>query len=75
MVNVYYKAIDVPYAARFYFQNIHDDFYTEDVSLYQQRTARPGTIITNEMLAADAAFIARYSAYQNVRPGVEGARL
>lgn len=55
VVNVYYKAIDVPYAARFYFQNIHDDFYTEDVSLYQQRTARTGTIITNEMLAADAA--------------------
>lgn len=55
VVNVYYKAINVPYAARFYFQNIHDDFYTEDVSLYQQRTARTGTIITNEMLAADAA--------------------
>lgn len=55
VVNVYYKAINVPYAARFYFQNIHDDFYTEDVSLYQQRTARTGTIITNDMLAADAA--------------------
>lgn len=55
VVNVYYKAIDVPYAARFYFQNIHDDFYTEDVSLYRQYTARTGTIITNEMLAADAA--------------------
>ena len=54
VVNVYYKAIDVPYAARFYFQNIHDDFYTEDVSLYRQYTARTGTIITNDMLAADA---------------------
>ena len=55
-VNVYYKAVDVPYAVRFYFQNIHDDFYTEDVSLYRQSTARTGTIITNEMLAVDASY-------------------
>ena len=51
MVNVYYFAIDVPYAVRYYFQNIHDDQYTEDVGLYRTATAKTGTIISNEKLA------------------------
>lgn len=50
VVNVYYFAIDVPYAVRYYFQNIHDDQYTEDVGLYRTATAKTGTIISNEKL-------------------------
>ena len=51
VINVYYFAINVPYAVRFYFQNIHDDLYTEDVGLYATATAKTGTIISNEKLA------------------------
>lgn len=46
-VNVYYKAIAVPYAVRYYFQNIHDDMYTENVDYYRQDRALTGTIIAN----------------------------
>ena len=49
-VNVYYKAIAVPYAVRYYFQNIHDDMYTENVDYYRQDSALTGTIIANEAL-------------------------
>ena len=50
VVNVYYKAIDVPYAVRYYFQNIHDDTYSEDVGLYRVSAAKTGTIISDETL-------------------------
>lgn len=49
-VNVYYKAIAVPYAVRYYFQNIHDDMYTENVDYYRRDSALTGTIIANEAL-------------------------
>lgn len=49
-VNVYYKAIAVPYAVRYYFQNINDDMYTENVGYYRQDRALTGTIIANEAL-------------------------
>mgnify|MGYP004467030109 FL=1 len=49
-VNVYYKAINVPYGVRYYFQNINDDFYTEDAGLYRQGYAKTGTIISSETL-------------------------
>lgn len=49
-VNVYYKAIAVPYAVRYYFQNINDDMYTENVDLYRRDSALTGTIIANEAL-------------------------
>ena len=49
-VNVYYKAIAVFYAVRYYFQNIHDDMYTENVDYYRQDRALTGTIIANEAL-------------------------
>lgn len=51
VVNVYYKAIDVPYAVRYYFQNINDDMYSENVGLYRISSAKTGTIISNEQLA------------------------
>ncbi len=49
-VNVYYKAIAVPYAVRYYFQNINDDMYSENVDYYRQDSALTGTIIANEAL-------------------------
>ena len=49
-VNVYYKAIAVSYAVRYYFQNINDDMYTENVDYYRQSRALTGTIIANEAL-------------------------
>lgn len=49
-VNVYYKAIAVPHAVRYYFQNIHDDMYTENVDYYRQDRALTGTIIANDDL-------------------------
>lgn len=51
VIRVYYAAIDVPYAVRYYFQNIHDDQYTEDVGLYVISTAKTGTIISDQKLA------------------------
>lgn len=52
-VNVYYKAIAVPYAVRYYFQNIHDDMYTENVDYYRKSSALTGTIIANDDLKLD----------------------
>lgn len=52
-VNVYYKAIAVPYAVRYYFQNINDDMYTENVDYYRQSSALTGTIIANDDLKLD----------------------
>ena len=54
-VNVYYKAIAVPYAVRYYFQNINDDMYTENVDYYRQDRALTGTIIANEALGLGEA--------------------
>lgn len=52
-VNVYYKAIAVSYAVRYYFQNIHDDMYTENVDYYRRGSALTGTIIANDDLKLD----------------------
>ena len=52
-VNVYYKAIAVPYAVRYYFQNIHDDMYTENVDYYRQSSDLTGAIIANDDLKLD----------------------
>lgn len=49
-VNVYYKAIAVPYAVRYYFQDINDDMYTENVDYYRRGSALTGTIIANDDL-------------------------
>lgn len=54
VVNVYYKAIDVPYAVRYYFQNIHDDTYSENVGLYRVSAAKTGTIISDDKLKLSA---------------------
>lgn len=50
VVNVYYKAIDVAFGARYFFQNIYNDQYTEDVALYKNGSAKTGTIVSDEVL-------------------------
>ncbi|MBR4020582.1 MAG: hypothetical protein IKI99_04645, partial [Firmicutes bacterium] len=47
---VYYKPIPVNYSVKYYFQNIHDDLYTEDPNLQFSAQAETGTIIKNEFL-------------------------
>lgn len=50
VINVYYKAIDVSYAIRYFFQNIIDDLYTENTTLYYTGKAKTGTIITEQYI-------------------------
>lgn len=52
VINVYYKPIEVPFAVRFFFQNISDDLYTEDTNRYHAGRAETGTIITDERIAS-----------------------
>lgn len=54
VINVYYKPIEVGFAIRYFFQNIHDDLYTENVALYHTGKAETGTLISNEYLTAHA---------------------
>lgn len=49
-INIYYRAIDVPFAARYFFQNIYNDQYTENVALYKTGTAKTGTIVADDLL-------------------------
>lgn len=53
-INVYYRAIDVPYTVRYFFQNIDNDEYTENQALYYQGTAKTGSLIDNDELTAHA---------------------
>ena len=53
-INVYYKPIKVTFAIRYFFQNINDDLYTEDVSLYHTGMAETGTIVSDEYLKEQA---------------------
>jgi len=55
VVKVYYVPVDVPYAVRYYFQNINDDFYTERSDLYRTSEATTGTIIEDDELSGPVA--------------------
>ena len=55
VVKVYYVPVDVPYAVRYYFQNINDDFYTERSDLYRTSEATTGTIIDDSELSNPVA--------------------
>lgn len=50
-VNVYYKPVNVPYAVKYFFQNINDDMYTENLDYYTLGSALTGTIVNNAQLA------------------------
>lgn len=56
VINLYYKPIEVPFAAKYFFQNINDDLYTENVSLYHISNAETGTIIQDELLKSWAGY-------------------
>ena len=47
---MYYWAVNVPYAVKYFFQNINDDYYTEQTELYYASQAKTGTIIGDEEL-------------------------
>ena len=52
VITVFYKAIEVPFAVRYFFQNVNDDLYTENAALYHQDKAETGTIIEEEYFLA-----------------------
>lgn len=49
-IKVYYEPIEVNFAIRYFFQNINDDLYTENVRLYHADKAKTGTIIEDDYL-------------------------
>ncbi|MBQ8663403.1 MAG: InlB B-repeat-containing protein [Eubacterium sp.] len=53
-IKVYYKPIKVNFAIRYFFQNINDDLYTENVALYHTGKEETGTIISDEYLRTHA---------------------
>lgn len=61
IINVYYKASLVPYAARYFFQNINDDMYTEDAGLYKVAHALTGTIVSDDDLIPNGGSPAGFS--------------
>ena len=50
VINVYYEPIEVNYAIRYFFQNVNDDGYTEETSLYKMEQAITGQEFNNEDL-------------------------
>ena len=52
VINVYYKAIEVPYSVRYYFQNINDDGYSLNAGISYSGMAKTGTIVSDEELYA-----------------------
>lgn len=53
-INIYYTPIDVDFAIRYFFQNINDDLYTEDVGRYHTSKAQTGSMVSDEYLRAQA---------------------
>lgn len=53
-IKVYYEPIEVNFAIRYFFQNINDDLYTENVRLYHTGKAKTGTIIEDDYLREHA---------------------
>ena len=49
-INVYYKAIDVPYSVSYFFQNIYDNYYTQDTALTYKAYAKTGVILSDDVL-------------------------
>lgn len=70
VIYVYYFPIEVNFAVKYFFQNVNDDLYTEDVARYRMSKAETGTIIANdelEKLAGDTTgFTKMYHIPENV---------
>ena len=62
--HVVYEAIEVPYAIRYFFQNVSDDDYTER-GFYDGR-AVTGTVITDAMIAAHQGDITGFTSLYHV---------
>lgn len=68
-INVYYKALKVSYAAKYFFQNIEDDEYTENTSYYKVGTAEAGTIATDRELGVAAKGFSKLYHYPEMIAG------
>lgn len=55
VINIYYEPIEVNYSIRYFFQNINDDGYTEETSLYRTKQAITGQEFNNEDLGLTQA--------------------
>ena len=53
-IRVFYKPIEVNFAIRYFFQNVGDDLYTENVALYHTDKEETGTIIADSYIIAHA---------------------
>lgn len=53
-IRVFYKPIEVNFAIRYFFQNVGDDLYTENVALYHTDKAETGTIIADSYIISHA---------------------
>ena len=62
VINIYFKPIDVDYGARYFFQNINDDLYTEKADRYFKSKAKTGTIIEDQTLNDHAGDLTGFTA-------------
>lgn len=53
-IDIYYRAIDVNYGIRYFFQNINNDLYTESTDRYYVGKAETGSIISDEEIMQHA---------------------
>lgn len=70
-INVFYKPVKVTYTARFYYQNIYDDFYTEDSSRYYRGEELAGNPVGDEELDSHGqkeGFVPLYHFPEEVAP-------
>lgn len=69
-IKIYYMPIEVDFAVRYYFQNINDDFYNEDVKLYHTAKAETGTIVSDEYLKEHAGDTAGFTKMYHIPQSV-----
>ena len=69
-IRVFYKPIEVNFAIRYFFQNVGDDLYTENVGLYHTGKEETGTIISDDYLLAKAGSIEGFSMMYHIPESV-----
>jgi len=70
VIKVWYKAVKVPFAVKYFFQNINDDLYTEYPSLYFVDEAETGTVIENQYLEDHAGDTTGFSKLYHIPENV-----
>ena len=68
--HVVYESIPVTYAARFYFQNVADDLYTERAGLYRVGKANSGDVINDDMIRPAASETVGFTSLYHVPESV-----